>query len=264
MSPAELQERTKMVVKITNNAEKPFYGYVDVIISNLIIAIIFISGILIFLLFSVLIGIIIICLALYGFSSNITSLYYINPAKSIDYSDLIKLKGNELVLDVGCGLGRASVGAAKLLKTGKIIGIDVWDKLEILGNSPERAYKNAEIEGVRNKVEFHTGDALDLPFNDEYFDVVICAGCITTFKNDEQKIKAMKEIFRVLKTNGTFLMREPILSLKIVIILTPVILLIHMPTKNHWIVLLEKSGFKHIKLYKHRIAGSYKSIKIKK
>ena len=252
------------MVKITNNAKKPFYGYVDVILANLINTIILLSGVVVYLFFSIILGIIIICIAIYGFLTNITPFYYIGTKKSIDYSNSLKLKGNELVLDVGCGLGRATVGAAKLLTTGKIIGIDIWDKLEILGNSPEKAYKNAEIEGVRKKVEFRTGDAFNIPFKAEHFDVVICAGCITSFKNDEKKIRAMKEIYRVLKPYGTFLMREPMLSFKVVIVLTPAIILISLPTKNHWIELLEKSGFKYEEFYKHRIAGSFKSIKTKK
>jgi len=244
---------------MTDN-KKPFYGLINFTRANLITAIFFVVGIII-LFFHLLLGIIIFSLGIYSFLSFAISTYSIHPKKSLDFSNMLNLKGNELVLDAGCGLGRATVGVAKLLKTGKVIGIDVWDKLEVMGNSPEKAYKNAEIEGVKNKVEFRYGDVFNLPFEDFYFDVVICSGLITSFHNDEQKIKAIKEIHRVLKRNGTFLMREPVKKLKSLIILTPDILLMKMPSKNHWIELLEKTDFKKINYYPHRIAGSFRMIK---
>ena len=75
-------------------------------------------------------------------------------------------------MDVGCGLGKMTIGVAKHLSTGKIIGIDIWSKVEIPGNSPEHAYANAQIEGVGGKVEFETGNVLSIPFPDNSFDVV--------------------------------------------------------------------------------------------
>jgi len=39
-----------------------------------------------------------------------------------------------------------TIGIAKVLENGKVIGIDIWNKTEIMGNSPERAYENARIE----------------------------------------------------------------------------------------------------------------------
>lgn len=243
------------------NKEKSFYGLINFVRAIRKPIIILILGIIVWLLFSFLIGFIIICIAAYSTLSYLVSIYSVRPTRSLDLSDFLKLDGNEKVLDAGCGLGRATVGVAKLLKTGKVIGIDIWDTLEVPGNSPEKAYKNAEIEGVRDRVEFRNGDVFDLSFKDKYFDVVICVGLITSFPDDEKKIKALEELHRVLKTNGTFLMREPVLKLKSLIILTPEILLIKMPTKTHWIELLEKSGFKIIEYFPHRIAGSFKMIK---
>ena len=71
----------------------------------------------------------------------------------------------------------------------------------------------------------------------------------------------MKEIYRVLKTNGTFLMREPIKNLKSFIFLTPQLLMLRLPSKNRWIELLKKTGFMDIKYYPHRIAVSFLMIK---
>ncbi len=42
--------------------------------------------------------------------------------------DSLALKGDEKILDVGCGRGLLLIGAAKRLKTGKATGIDVWSR----------------------------------------------------------------------------------------------------------------------------------------
>ncbi|MHA1190782.1 MAG: class I SAM-dependent methyltransferase [Promethearchaeota archaeon] len=241
--------------------EKPFYGYTAFDSAIAYIIVFFTSGIIFYIYFSVPIGAILVLLGFYSIFSYVITTYFISPKKSLDQSKVLKLNGDELILDVGCGLGRATMGVAKQLKNGKIIGVDIWDKLEIPGNSAEKAYKNAEIEGVKDKVEFRYGDAFNLPFDDEKFDVVICSGLITSFHDDEKKLKVMKELHRVLKINGIFLMREPIKHLKSLIFLTPQLLMIRLPSKNHWKELLEITGFDDIKFYPHRISGSFKTIK---
>ena len=246
---------------MTKSAKKPRYGYVAFASSSIVSSLLIISGILIGFLYSTLLGVIVFFLGLYSLCSYLTSLYFVNPFKSLDLSKVLPLKGDERVLDVGCGLGRATIGAAKLLHSGKIIGVDIWDRLEIPGNSQEKAYENAAIEGVEDKVEFRYGDAFDLPFDSDSFDVVMCAGLLTSFHSDEKKSLAMKEIHRVLKSNGLFYMREPILHLKTIIVLTPSVFFLRLPSKKHWIELLKETGFSNITYRPHRIAGSFRMIK---
>src|ERR1700733_10682227 len=66
---------------------------------------------------------------------------------------LIEWRGDEQVLDVGTGKGLLMIGAAKNLTTGKSTGIDIWSAEDLTGNNVENALKNAEIEGVQDKVE---------------------------------------------------------------------------------------------------------------
>ena len=40
--------------------------------------------------------------------------------------DSILWRGDETVLDVGCGRGVLLVGAAKRLRTGRAVGVDIW------------------------------------------------------------------------------------------------------------------------------------------
>jgi ubiquinone/menaquinone biosynthesis C-methylase UbiE len=77
---------------------------------------------------------------------------------------------------------------AKNLKTGRVVGIDIWDKKEIPGNSPERAYENAEIEGVKDKVEFRYGNVLEIPFPGQTFDLVTCGSVLNNLSGEKEKL----------------------------------------------------------------------------
>ena len=67
--------------------------------------------------------------------------------------DLIPWKGDERVLDVGCGRGLMLIGAAKRLSTGKATGIDIWQAVDLTGNRPEATLDNARREGVTDRVD---------------------------------------------------------------------------------------------------------------
>jgi ubiquinone/menaquinone biosynthesis C-methylase UbiE len=242
-------------------SKRPFYGLVALASSTIVTVSLFLLGILIFVFYSMILGVLISIIGVYSLATYVIPLYYINPFRSIDLSHMLTLEGDEVVLDVGCGLGRATNGVAKLLTTGRVIGVDIWDTLEIPGNSPEKAYRNSELEGVRDRVEFRYADAFQLPFDDEFFDVVTCAGLLTSFRSDQEKLKSIREMRRVLKTNGVFLMREPINKLRTILVLSPSIYLIHMPSKSHWMDLLQQADFRAIEYFPHRIAGSFKTIK---
>ena len=73
-------------------------------------------------------------------------------------------RGDETVLDVGCGRGLLLIGAAKRLKTGKATGVDTWQPDHLSGNNPEAGLRNAKTEGVENRVKIESADARKLPF----------------------------------------------------------------------------------------------------
>ena len=58
--------------------------------------------------------------------------------------DSLELKGDEKVLDVGCGRGLLLIGIAKRLKSGKATGIDVWSHEDLSGNSADATKANAK------------------------------------------------------------------------------------------------------------------------
>jgi arsenite methyltransferase len=120
----------------------------------------------------------------------------------------IAWKGNENVLDIGTGLGIYMIGAAKHLTTGKSIGIDIWRAEDLSGNNIENAYKNAELENVRGKVEIKNEDARKLNFQDNSFDIILSMYCIHNIDDKTEQEKACFEIARVLKPNGTALIGD--------------------------------------------------------
>ncbi len=125
-----------------------------------------------------------------------------------DYLDKIVWRGDERVLDVGCGLGLFLIAAAKRLKTGRAVGIDLWQAEDLSGNTPAGTLNNATIEGVADKVEVHTGDARKLPFDDASFNVVLSSMALHNIYNADERQTAVREIARVLKSGGRVLILD--------------------------------------------------------
>jgi SAM-dependent methyltransferase len=116
--------------------------------------------------------------------------------------DKISWRGDEKVLDVGCGRGLLTVAAASRLSTGSVVGVDVWHRGAISGNRADSVLENARIEGAANKVEVKEGDARDLPFADGVFDVVVSNFVVHDLKNRADRERMMREMARVLKPGG--------------------------------------------------------------
>lgn len=116
--------------------------------------------------------------------------------------DAIPWRGDEHVLDVGCGHGLMLLGAAKRLKTGQAVGIDLWQREDQAGNSPEATMENARLEGVADRVELKDGDARKLPFGDRTFDVILSSWALHNIYDREGRALAVREIARVLKPAG--------------------------------------------------------------
>ncbi len=92
------------------------------------------------------------------------------------------------VLDVGCGTGvLAREAAARVGPEGHVAGLDINESML------------AVARRVRPEVEWHQGDATDLPFGDAGFDVVV-SQFLLMFVAD--RIAAIKEMWRVLAPGG--------------------------------------------------------------
>jgi arsenite methyltransferase len=122
--------------------------------------------------------------------------------------DSLDLKGEEKILDAGCGRGLMVIGAAKRLKSGKATGVDVWDAAVLSGNSSDAAKANAKIEGVADKVRFETGDIRKLVYPEKSYDVAISAMAIHNFGDRDSRDKAVREMWRVVKPGGRLLILD--------------------------------------------------------
>jgi arsenite methyltransferase len=120
----------------------------------------------------------------------------------------IKWTGSENVLDIGTGQGLLMNGAAKHLTTGKSTGIDIWSSKDLSENTIQKTLANAELEGVKDKIEVRSEDARNLRFKDNSFDVVFSLLCLHNIEPKADREKACLEIARVLKPNGTALVGD--------------------------------------------------------
>ena len=108
------------------------------------------------------------------------------------------LKPGMRLIDLGCGPGTISVGLAQAVAPGALQGIDMEEsQIEIA--------RAAAAAGGHDNATFQTGDATELPFEDDSFDVVHCHALLN-HAPDTQAVLA--EVRRVLKPGGLFAARE--------------------------------------------------------
>ena len=100
------------------------------------------------------------------------------------------IKAGQRVLDVACGTGVVAVTCAQ--RGARVTGLDLTPELL------ETARENAKLAGV--EVDFHEGDAEQLPFPDSTFDAVLSQFGHMFAPRPEV---AVAEMLRVLKPGGT-------------------------------------------------------------
>jgi ubiquinone/menaquinone biosynthesis C-methylase UbiE len=103
---------------------------------------------------------------------------------------------------VGTGRGVMLIGAAKRAPQGSAVGIDIWSATDLSGNRMDATFRNAELEGVRQRMELKTEDASQMQFPDASFDVVVSNLCLHNIPNREARDRACEQIARVLKPGG--------------------------------------------------------------
>jgi arsenite methyltransferase len=114
----------------------------------------------------------------------------------------LQLRGDETVLDVGCGHGLLLIAAAKLVPRGRAVGIDLWSQWQQSDNSREATLRNAALEGVAQRVSVHDGDMRKMPFADGSFDAAVAHFAIHNITSGEGRREAIREIVRTLNRGG--------------------------------------------------------------
>ncbi|RBQ22189.1 class I SAM-dependent methyltransferase [Spongiactinospora rosea] len=105
------------------------------------------------------------------------------------------LPAGAAVLEIAPGPGYLSIELARL--GFKVSGLDLSRTLV------EIATDNARQAGV--PIDFHRGDAADLPFADETFRLTVC---VAAFKNFGSPVRALNEMHRVLGEGGTAVIQD--------------------------------------------------------
>ncbi|HEY3797939.1 MAG TPA: methyltransferase domain-containing protein [Caulobacteraceae bacterium] len=109
------------------------------------------------------------------------------------------LKSGMRLLDCGCGPGSISVGLARLVAPGDLVGVDL---------SPQQVARAqtlaAETEAAN--AAFGVGDAYALPFDDASFDAVFAHATLFHLR---EPAKALAEFRRLLRPDGVLGVRDP-------------------------------------------------------
>ncbi len=113
--------------------------------------------------------------------------------------ELSEIVDGEKVLDVGCGSGTLLVEAKTRYPNSDFVGIDPDKKILQL------AERKLEQAGVRAKLVL--GFAQELPFPSASFDLVIST-LVFHHLSSSVKIEATRDIYRVLKEKGRFLLAD--------------------------------------------------------
>jgi arsenite methyltransferase len=121
-------------------------------------------------------------------------------------------RGDENVLDVGCGRGLLLAGAAKRIAalegSGHATGIDVWSNVDMGGNSAAATQRNLELEGVTSLCILVSQPAQEMSFPNETFDVIVSNLCLHNIYDAPTRHQALRQIVRVLKPGGIALISD--------------------------------------------------------
>jgi demethylmenaquinone methyltransferase/2-methoxy-6-polyprenyl-1,4-benzoquinol methylase len=109
---------------------------------------------------------------------------------------LLKLTSGERVLEIGFGTGNSIINMAESVgPTGRVYGIDVSrGMLEV-------AQAKIADKGLSNRVELLTGDARDLPYEDESFNASFASFTLELFPLNDIPV-VLAQVRRVLQKGG--------------------------------------------------------------
>ncbi len=110
------------------------------------------------------------------------------------YSLAFPFASEKIVLDIACGDGYGTALLADVAY--KVEGVDLDSK----------TIEYASKKYLRQNINFTIGDILNIPFEDNFFDLIIC---FETFEHLDEHDRLLNEVKRVLKDDGILIMSTP-------------------------------------------------------
>jgi demethylmenaquinone methyltransferase / 2-methoxy-6-polyprenyl-1,4-benzoquinol methylase len=111
---------------------------------------------------------------------------------------IVKDSKPKTILDIATGTGDLAINLAET-DAEKIVGLDISRGMLDVG------VEKIKKKNLDSKIEMVLGDSEHLPFSDSSFDAITVAFGVRNFENLES---GLKEILRVLKPGGTFVILE--------------------------------------------------------
>nr|WP_092135268.1 bifunctional demethylmenaquinone methyltransferase/2-methoxy-6-polyprenyl-1,4-benzoquinol methylase UbiE [Bizionia paragorgiae] len=111
---------------------------------------------------------------------------------------IVKDSKPKTILDIATGTGDLAINLAET-DAEKIVGLDISRGMLDVG------VEKIKKKNLDSKIEMVLGDSEHLPFSDSSFDAITVAFGVRNFENLET---GLKEILRVLKPGGTFVILE--------------------------------------------------------
>jgi ubiquinone/menaquinone biosynthesis C-methylase UbiE len=102
-----------------------------------------------------------------------------------------------ILADIGCGPGRLTALIAQRHPALRIIGVDAADEMI------QTAISYVSSQGISCQVEFRLGDVVELPVADNTVDFAVST---LSLHHWSDPIRALHEIYRILKPGGQFLL----------------------------------------------------------
>jgi trans-aconitate 2-methyltransferase len=121
-------------------------------------------------------------------ASEYARISMLQAAMAEEVLSLLNLKGNEHILDVGCGNGKTTAEIAALVPNGKVVGIDASAKMI------EFAAAHCETSAHHN-LQFAVADARRLAFVRE-FDLVVSFNALHWIPEQAQPLQSIRSALR--------------------------------------------------------------------
>lgn len=120
--------------------------------------------------------------------------------------NLLNLKAGDKVLDAACGTGTSLIMIGEMVgANSEVVGIDLSPKM--LAVSEAKLMKIAKSKVKSANISFLNANSEDIPYPDNYFDKAHISLALHEMIH-EGRVNTLKEIYRVLKPSGIFVVAD--------------------------------------------------------